>query len=577
MVDIGGINDWDAGALERLSGTLNGRTGTLVELGDQLNRIKLIDGWEGDTREAALQAFDKIVDELTDSAAQTSAIKRLTNDTEDAVTALKGALAELMTFAFANDFAVLNDNNLWDRWAFETPPGQTDAQYADRQRLKTELRDRIDEIVRRGTEIENYAISVMNAATANTISDNGSTDLRDAVSVGDGQGAIKTPQPPTDGSPAENNQWWKSLTDEQREYVLAERPRWVGDLDGIPGADRSTANLAQLEFDRSNINGQVNEAQARFDRTGTAFDESTLRLAEDKLASLEAVEKEMYATNTDGSFQLDAAGERILLPERQLLAFDASPEHSLATAIVAAGDIDTADHVSVHTPGFTSTVNGGLANLVADADKVRTLSEWQLDRYSSETAGQTVASVAYFGYEAPQSLDVISDGRAEVGGERLASFLNGIDASRTDDPHLTAVGHSYGSLATGIGLQHGTGADDAVFMGSPGVGTDNLNDLEISGGAYTLASDGDIVAVLGQFDGDPREIPGITDMTTRAADVVMPDGTAIELVSTDRNEGGMMDAAERAKSHSDYYKQDTTSQFNQAAVIAGIPDVAVTR
>ena len=169
---------------------------------------------------------------------------------------------------------------------------------------------------------------------------------------------------------------------------------------------------------------------------------------------------------------------------------------------------------------------------------------------------------------------MLSEGMAQTGGDKLASFLDGIDASRTDDPHLTAVGHSYGSLTTGLALQEGTGVDDAVFMGSPGIGTDNLGDLQISGDAYTIASGGDAVAALGRFDGDPREIAGVHDLSTRAADIVMPDGTAVALMSTDRFEGPLLD---RVGSHSDYYKVDTTSQFDQAAVIAGIADMAVAR
>lgn len=574
VVDIGGINDWDAAGLERLSSSLTSRTNTLIDLGDQLDGIKLVDGWVGETSEVARRAFEAVVDQLTDSAAQVGAIKRLTDDTEDAVTALKRALAEVSSLALANDFAVLDDNTLWDRWAFERPPNQTDAEAADRQRLKAELLDRVGEIVLRGTEIEENAARIMNAAAQNLISDNGSTDVREAVGLGAHQGATKTPTPPAEGNPSENNQWWNSLTDEQRDYVRDERPHWIGDLDGIPAAERSAANLAQLDTDRSSIDGQINEAQARYDQTGSAMDEKRLQWAQDKRASLDAVEHVMFQTGTDGSFLLGPDGQRVPVPDRQLLAFDASPDRTLATAVVAAGDVDSADHVSVHTPGFTSTVDGGLGGLVNDAASIRQLSQWQLDHYSPDTAGHTVASVAYMGYEAPQDVGVLSDGMAQTGGERLASFLDGIDASRSDDPHLTAVGHSYGSLTTGFALQDGTGVDDAVFMGSPGIGTDNLGALHISGDAYTLASGGDGVAALARFDGDPREIAGVHDLSTRAADVVMPDGTDVALMSTDRFTGPIV---ERMGSHSDYYKLDTTSQFNQAAVIAGIPDVAVPR
>lgn len=574
VVDIGGINDWDTAGLERLSSSLASRISTLIELGDQLDRLGVVDGWVGETSEEARRAFDTVVDHLTDSAAQVGAVKKLTDDTEDAVTALKRALADVSSLAFANDFAVCNDNTLWDRWAFERPPNQTDAEAADRQRLKVELLDRVGEIVRQGTEIEENAAAVMSAAAQNSITDHGSTDVREAADFGGDQGSVKAPMPPEDGKPAENNQWWDSLTDDQRDYVRAERPYWIGDLDGIPAAERSTANLTQLAIDRSTIDGQINEARARFEQTQNAMDEKRLQLALDKRASLDAVERAMFEVGQDGNVALDSEGNRIPFSDRQLLSFDASPGQTLATAVVAVGDVDAADHVSVHTPGFTSTVDGGLANLVRDAASVRDLSEWQLDHYSTDTAGQSVASVAFMGYESPQNVGVLSDDMARTGGDRLASFLDGIDASRSDDPHLTAVGHSYGSVTTGFALQDGTGVDDAVFMGSPGVGTDNLGALHINGDAYTLASGGDGVAALARFDGDPREIAGVHDLSTRAADIVMPDGTDVTLMSTDRFTGPLID---RMGSHSDYYKLDTTSQFNQAAVIAGIPDVAVAR
>ncbi|MDZ7910270.1 MAG: alpha/beta hydrolase [Rhodococcus sp. (in: high G+C Gram-positive bacteria)] len=210
-------------------------------------------------------------------------------------------------------------------------------------------------------------------------------------------------------------------------------------------------------------------------------------------------------------FRTDPDGHRIPVPDRHLLAFDASAEQTLATAVVAFGDIDSADHVSVHTPGFTSTVRGGLENLVEDTDRIRKLSQWQPDRHGPDTAGQTVASAAFIGYEAPQNSGVLSDGMADTGGRRLASFLDCVDEAGSADPHLTAIGHSYGSLTAGLALQDGTGVDDAVFMGSPGVGTDTLGDLRISGDAYTLASGGDGVAALARFDGNPSETDGIHD------------------------------------------------------------------
>jgi hypothetical protein len=71
------------------------------------------------------------------------------------------------------------------------------------------------------------------------------------------------------------------------------------------------------------------------------------------------------------------------------------------------------------------------------------------------------------GYDAPQSVDVASDDNAQQGGQQLARFFDGIDATRPGDPpHMVAVGHSYGSTTTGLALRQANGVDDAIFLGS---------------------------------------------------------------------------------------------------------------
>ena len=83
----------------------------------------------------------------------------------------------------------------------------------------------------------------------------------------------------------------------------------------------------------------------------------------------------------------------------------------------------------------------------------------------------------------------------------------------TEDPHLTALGHSYGSLTTGYALQHdGTGIDDAVLFGSPGAGTWERDDLHVPDGHLFVAeADDDPVADFGgtaPFGRDPSHMVG---------------------------------------------------------------------
>ena len=224
-----------------------------------------------------------------------------------------------------------------------------------------------------------------------------------------------------------------------------------------------------------------------------------------------------------------------------------------------------ADHVSVSVPGFTTTVRGAMENMDTDGDNLRAQIEDQLQR--AGRGSETVATVAWIGYDTPQVGDlkdgqisgaVASSSDAQAGGNALSSYLNGIDASRMDDPHLTALGHSYGSTTLGYALQHGTGADDAVFFGSPGLGTSDVNNLQVPDGhVYVEGAHWDPVAGLGRFGPEPGHLDGVTDLST----------------DTGTSPGGLPRAG--VSGHTVYTTDGTMSQYNLAVVAGGMPQLAV--
>ncbi|ONI77766.1 hypothetical protein ALI144C_30455 [Actinosynnema sp. ALI-1.44] len=219
--------------------------------------------------------------------------------------------------------------------------------------------------------------------------------------------------------------------------------------------------------------------------------------------------------------------------------------------------MDTADHVAVCTPGMNSTVNGNLRDYVSDMDELRTSTTRELNK----TGDGTVAAVAWLGYEPPNTsgevLEAGSEKRARDGANRLAPFLNGIDAMREKDAHLTALGHSYGSLTTGLALQQKTGVDDAVVFGSPGIGTSDPGKIQVAGGhLYNLEADGDLVADLGDplaHGADPSSLR-IPQLSTHEA--VTPDGRNLKA----------------SEGHSQYTWKDTTSQYNISVIVGGMND-----
>jgi pimeloyl-ACP methyl ester carboxylesterase len=199
---------------------------------------------------------------------------------------------------------------------------------------------------------------------------------------------------------------------------------------------------------------------------------------------------------------------------------------------------------------------------------------------------------------------VSHDALAKVGADDLARFYDGIGASHQGvPPQLTAIGHSYGSLTTGLALQEpgNHGVTDAIFYGSPGIEATTPQQLHLSNGhVFTMETPDDSIQKVydapllgkagaaflptpfntlaesaltgldatgaGQFGPNPATNPNFTHLETGA--VTVPDG-----------QGGTMNLV-AAQGHNDYPRfgddgQPRTTNYNIAAVLAGLGDDAV--
>ncbi|MET8156100.1 alpha/beta hydrolase [Sphaerisporangium sp. NPDC005289] len=184
------------------------------------------------------------------------------------------------------------------------------------------------------------------------------------------------------------------------------------------------------------------------------------------------------------------------------------------------GNPDEADNIVTYVPGTGST----LAGIPGDAKRAAVL--W--DRANSTAQeGKQVASMVWLGYEAPQwgaTLDpqhsVALPIAALRGAPELASFTDGLRASHQPDSDVgsTMLGHSYGSLLTGVAarLRPGHFADQLIFIGSPGVEALRAKDLHVKQAwvgeapndpvgdiGHVNPSLAGIVAGLGPFGSDP--------------------------------------------------------------------------
>ncbi|MEV6550903.1 alpha/beta hydrolase [Streptomyces sp. NPDC051597] len=376
------------------------------------------------------------------------------------------------------------------------------------------------------------------------------------------------PQPPKDGSPKANADWWKHLSPDQQAAWTALHPDTVGALDGLPATVRDEANRMVLDERhgqyRTELNGipkpPANEwtwinggggfpAKVHTDewmdwenKYGDRY-----RHLQSSLKGMESIQKRFDQTGVEG------------LPEAYLLGF--SPEGH-GRAIVANGNPDTARHQAVYVPGTTSNLEGFGGSID------RTTELWR--QTQQVTPDASVSTIAWLGYDAPQ--DIVKDAPFEHyaydGAPAYRKFMDGLDASYSapGEPHRTAIGHSYGTTLIGAAAQKGDlNADDVIFAGSPGVKVGSADEMDVpKGHVWNEEADGDKVPDIGRWGhgGSSWKMGGGVFL------IPSDDAFGAHQMNTDP-EGSGPSATKGAHGHSEYWGRDTTALKNQALVVVG--------
>ena len=191
-----------------------------------------------------------------------------------------------------------------------------------------------------------------------------------------------------------------------------------------------------------------------------------------------------------------------------------------------------------------------------------------------------VATIAWLGYDTPDGADAVLGGAAADGHRRLIAFTKGLTTA-TPRPHLTVIGHSYGSLVTGMAAGAGLAVDDVVFVGSPGTSLDRASEAVIEGGGRVWAGLAHKDPIGVGVDPLPDSVWEfmLGPIGSYAWDSVMTGDYATEDLWHGRNPvHESFDAIEfttdGAEGHSQYFAAGTESLANLARIIAGL-DFAV--
>ncbi|MEU5364616.1 alpha/beta hydrolase [Streptomyces sp. NPDC005925] len=324
-----------------------------------------------------------------------------------------------------------------------------------------DIADRIAHAVREAQEVDDRYSKALNKLKA---APGLNVDTKTWADVASDVGAVSSAASeylrdniPLDKSPADRKEWWDSLSNEEREEYKTAFPGIIGNLDGIPSMVRDEANRENIPLLIAQLEGRHDEA------------------SKGKLEGLRGIQAKLNAGSQPPMFLLGVGLE------------------GNGRAIVAYGNPDASKNVSAYAPGLGTKLNAEFADGTVKRAFYTAQGAQKFDPSSS--------AIVWLGYDAPQSIDVMTTADAERGAPAYNSFMSGISATNENtDPHVTAIGHSYGSRLVGAATQEAggiPGADDIILVGSPGVGVDKAENLGVGKDhVWVGAAENDIVTKL---------------------------------------------------------------------------------
>lgn len=440
-----------------------------------------------------------------------------------------------------------------------------------------DIADRISMAVRDAREMDGryqQVLSKLKAAEGLTVDAKTWADAAaDMDAVRDASHEFMKREIPLDKSPAERKEWWDKLSDEQRQEFLASYPDVLGNLDGIPAVVRDEANRENLDLLIAKFEGKEGET------------------AEARLGGLKEIRNQL---------ELNAAAQ-LKDPKEPPMYLLSIGDEGTGRAAVAFGNPDTSKNVAAYVPGLGTALDSDFAkNDVKRAHDTAVLSR---DKDPSS------AAIVWLGYDPPQlggvdaetllsNTEVMSAERAEKGAPAYNSFMSGLAATNDhDDPHMTAIGHSYGSRVVGAATQEAggiPGADDIVLLGSPGVGVDKAEDLGVGKEhVFVGAADHDPVTMLpskkevaaaGAFIGGGPLLSYLAgDIADQGDDDIWfgkdpaSEAFGANRFMVDDGPRPVIDGDGPTPAHSNYFnpEKDPVSAKNVAAVVVGKPELVV--
>ncbi|MFF1869965.1 alpha/beta hydrolase [Kitasatospora herbaricolor] len=412
-------------------------------------------GWTGSTATRAFADLDLFASKLLAADDELKLVSGVLADAQQSIALVQAELIQALDDAKAAGITVKPDGAM--SWEDKDAAFEVKAKSLS-LRVQDALRDaqHADEAITR--RLRHFA---ENATTG--------TGLDGAAALADkaGAGTRETP-PDAKATPAQVKAWWDGLTPAEQQHLIHNRPDQIGNRDGVPCLARDQANRIILRQRRAELQGELD----RIGKPGQPMSGPGNTVMEDpKATRIKQIQDQLQGID-DIQNKLEHSKPPLYQPTF-LLGFDTKGN---GHALVAVNNPDTADNVLTFVPGTTAK----LGNINGDMDKAYEMANSA--REAAKGTGKTTATIAWSGYDAPQTLPNAAFGQPGLDArDSIYNFQTGLRATHEGPPsNNTIMGHSYGSVAVGMAMRdRGLPVDGAVFVGSPGLGVDNIKELRI--------------------------------------------------------------------------------------------------
>lgn len=297
-----------------------------------------------------------------------------------------------------------------------------------------------------------------------------------------GAGGALPPVPPPGTDPKAVADWWKSLSKEQQEALKNTRYQELGQLRGLPADVLDHANRKRIPEDRDRFKQERDELKAQLDARARELGVDPNSADGQRALRNDPLGSQLMSQHDDAARRYQNAEQAVgALDEATRLGNENGktpyvlywspdgPGAKEGAMAIAYGNPDTAKNLAVCVPGTTSNLSSFSQSQAANL---------------SQAMGPDGAAIQWLGYDAPAAaLGQVNDpAQAIEGGRILAKDVEGYRIANPN-AHVTVIGHSYGSTVVGYSaMDNGLKADDIAFVGSPGVGASNVDQLSAGRG-----------------------------------------------------------------------------------------------